>query len=287
MTTSPLATKTSLRVTVLAAALALAGCTALRSTPPLPVRYSVPRGPQLVINSDFKMPEESRLLAELEQLRGRVSRALELPVSEQPIQVYLFKSEKLYRRFRKAHFPNFPKRRAFFVRRQDDLAVYAHYGDRVAEDLRHEVAHGYMHSVVHSMPLWLDEGLAEYFETSAERRGLHMQHVGELVVELPQGDSLAWTPDLSRLEGIRDIEALEQIDYAESWAWVHWLLETTPARREALHSYLRALRKGDSPPPLTEWLFEHDIEFDSTMLVEHVRGLAKSSPSRTREGRTR
>ena len=57
-----------------------AGCTVWRSTPPLPVRYSVPRVPQLIVNSDFKLPEQSRLLDDLEQLRGRVSRTLELPV---------------------------------------------------------------------------------------------------------------------------------------------------------------------------------------------------------------
>ena len=252
----------------------LTGCVAWRSAPPLPVRYSVPRGPQLVVNSDFKLPEENRLLDELEKLRGHVSRTLELPVSEQPIQIYLFKSGKVYRRFLKKHFPDFPKRRAFFVRRQDELAVYAHYSDRVAEDLRHEVSHGYLHSVVKHVPLWLDEGLAEYFEIPREKNGNHSQHVNEIITALKRTESDApWHPNLARLESLVSAGQMEQMDYAESWAWIHWLLESTPERREALQEYLREARKGGKPGKLSKWLTERGLELNEDRLVEYVRGL--------------
>ena len=255
-----------------------AGCTVWRSTPPLPVRYSVPRGPQLVVNSDFKLPEQSRLLDDLEQLRGRVSRTLELPVSEQPIQVYLFKSEKLYRRFLKKHFPDFPKRRAFFVRRQNELAVYAHYSDRVAEDLRHEVSHGYLHSVLRRVPLWLDEGLAEYFEIPPERNANHTQHIHELTAALKTTEENApWQPNMARLESLGGAGEMQQLDYAESWAWVHWLLETPPERREALQDYLRDARKSGKPRKLSEWLTQRDIAPNEKQLVEYVRGLGVRS----------
>ena len=46
------------------------------------------------------------------------------------------------------------------------LTVYAYWGDRVAEDLRHEVTHGYLHTMVPHVPLWLDEGLAQLADTS-------------------------------------------------------------------------------------------------------------------------
>jgi hypothetical protein len=252
----------------------VAGCTVFRSTPPLPVRYSVPLGPQLVINSDFKLAEESRLLDELKILRGRISRTLELAVSDQPIQVYLFKSDKNYRRFLKAHFPDFPKRRAFFVQRKGELSVYAHFSDRVAEDLRHEVSHGYMHSVMRRVPLWLDEGLAEYFEMPLEHQGTHAQHIRELIEVLePEEGAKAWSPDLARLEKLSDATAMQQLEYAESWAWVHWMLETTPERRDVLQSYLRSLRKGGKQQQLSEWLLEHEIDFDKVQLTEHIRYL--------------
>ena len=77
------------------------------------------------------------------------------------------------RSFFRDRYPDFPKRRAFFVETDTQLAVYAQWGDRVAEDLRHEVAHGYLHAIVPSIPLWLDEGLAEYFEVPRGQNGLN------------------------------------------------------------------------------------------------------------------
>ena len=62
------------------------------------------------------------------------------------------------------HFPGTPSRRAFFVESPTHLSVYAQWGDRVQEDLRHEVVHGYLHAVLRDIPLCLDEGIAEYFE---------------------------------------------------------------------------------------------------------------------------
>ena len=54
-------------------------------------------------------------------------------------------------------FPDFPQRRAIFVETDAQLAVYAHWGPHVAEDLRHETAHGYLHSSTSHLPVWLDE----------------------------------------------------------------------------------------------------------------------------------
>ncbi len=166
-------------------------------------------------------------------------------------------------------FPRFPIRRAFFVESDTRLAVYAHWGDRVAEDLRHEVAHGYLHSVVQNLPLWLDEGLAEYFEVPRGNRGLNRPHVDELVTLLKQG---RWQPNIRRLEGLKTPAEMTQIDYAESWAWVHWLLETEPARRELLQNYLAQLRRDGATPPLS--LFIRDLPGNvEQQLTEYVVAL--------------
>ncbi|GIT30210.1 MAG: hypothetical protein Ct9H300mP1_22560 [Planctomycetaceae bacterium] len=39
------------------------------------------------------------------------------------------------------------------------------------EDLRHEFTHGVLHSSLKRVPLWLDEGLAEYFEVVGPKPG--------------------------------------------------------------------------------------------------------------------
>jgi hypothetical protein len=248
--------------------LLLTSCAPLKPAPP-----SLPVGrtrtvDQLVIHSDFPLPEQHRMLDELRALREQVSRRLELPVTEEPIHVYLFKSGSRYRAFLKQHFPDYPMRRAFFVETDTRLAVYAHWGDHVAVDLRHEVCHGYLHAAAGHLPLWIDEGLAEYFEVSPGRGGVNRPHVRLLEEKLREG----WRPDLARLESLDTPEAMRQLDYAESWAWVHLLLETSGARRSALHGYLDSLRRRDRGDVLSKSLDE--LSFDPTRdLVEHIRAL--------------
>jgi len=124
-------------------------------------------------------------------------------------------------------------------------------GDRIAEDLRHEVAHGYLHASVPNLPLWLDEGLAEYFEVHRGQRGLNQPHVDLLLARLDDAD---WQPNLTRLERLTDVSGMTQLDYAESWAWVHWMLETAPQRKTALQHQLHQLRASGDSAPLSESL---------------------------------
>ncbi len=228
---------------LLLAAPALVGCMTLQrynghSAESLPTDHLLMLG-QLVVHSDFPLAEDHRLLLELQNLRGDVLNELQLPSSNEPIQVYLFETTEELQRFARARYPNFPERRAFFLESDTRLAVYAYWGDRVAEDLRHEVAHGYLHASIPRIPLWLDEGLAEYFEITRGEQGLNRPHVEELRAALAVGQ---WKPDLSRLQKLTDGGGLRQIDYAESWLWTHWLLHSTPQGKATLQTYLRSLR---------------------------------------------
>ena len=109
---------------------------------------------QLVVFSDSSLPQRHRLLEELNGQRGLLRSKLNLASSDERIYVYLFGSADELKTFLRAKYPAFPDRRAFFVETDTRLEVYAYWGDRVAEDLRHEVAHGYLHSMVPHLPLW-------------------------------------------------------------------------------------------------------------------------------------
>jgi hypothetical protein len=235
-------------LTAVLCAPAAGGCAGLWQTPPsLPNRNAIVLN-QLVVYSDFTLPRQHRLLEELTARRADLGEQLGLPNSAEPVYVYLFESADRFNAFMHAHYPDFPPRRAFFVETDTQLAVYAHWGDRVAEDLRHEMAHGYLHSVVPNVPLWLDEGLAEYFEVPRGQRGLNPSHVEEIPALLASGD---WQPNLARLEQLTSASDMTQADYAESWAWVHFLLDTEPGRRELLRDFLRVLRKDGTAEPLS------------------------------------
>jgi hypothetical protein len=242
------------------------GCAGIRAERPLTFENSLVRE-QLVIHSDFDLPAHHRLIDELVAQRADLSAKLDLPISDEPIHVYLFGTRERYQEYLRKHHPDFPARRAVFVESDTHLAVYAYWGDRVAEDLRHEVAHGYLHATVPGLPLWLDEGLAEYFEVPRGRGGWNRPHVDMLVGE---GRRAALSPDLARLEKLRAAGDMTQRDYAESWAWVHFLLETTPERRRLLHAYLDELRDNGSAPPLSARLAQYG-GLDPAAVAEHLR----------------
>lgn len=203
---------------------------------------------QLVVHSDFDNAEQRRLFDQLAALRPEILASLALPASSDPVNVYLFADEDRYLQYTRAKYPDFPERRAFFVSDDEGLKVFAYWGDYVVEDLRHEVTHGYLHSIAPRIPLWLDEGLAEYFETPDHRNAPHIE---QLTSRLMQG---GWRPNLARLESLTAVSDMEQIDYAESWAWTHFLLNTTEERSQTLQAHLRAIRADGSDRPLAEQL---------------------------------
>ena len=195
---------------------------------------------QLVIHGDFALAAHHRLFEELTAERADLCRRLALPVSDEPIDVYLFESQERFAGFIKLHYPQFPDRRAFFVKTDTRLLVYAQWGDRMADDLRHEVTHGYLHSVVPNVPLWLDEGIAKYYEVSRGGQGLNRPLLDRLVERL---DREHWRPDPRRLESFPSDYSMTQDDYAESWGWVHWMMHSRPECLDVLRGYLAELRR--------------------------------------------
>ncbi len=240
----------------------------------LPARYNVARE-QLVIHSDFAISPNHRLLEDLTARRHDLQEQLGLPSSDEPVHVYLFESPQEFRRFLSLYHPDFPRRRAFFLESDTRLQVYAQWGDRVAEDLRHEVTHGYLHSVVPNLPLWLDEGLAEYSEAPRGYRGLNTSHLEFLRQAVEQG---TWRPSLERLERLDPRGDMTQEQYAEAWAWVHFLLEGRPQHGAVLREYLDELRRVGSAPPVSARLRALLGEPEPALLA-HVRGLLAACPS--------
>jgi Protein of unknown function (DUF1570) len=248
----------------LAGIVALIGCAGWRSAPQLPVRNSMVLD-QLVIFSDSPLPRNHRLLQELRTLRSVVSTKLALSISDEPIHVYLFPKADRFQAFMHSRHPELPTRRAFFVETDTSLSVYAYWGDRVAEDLRHEVVHGYLHAVVPHLPLWLDEGLAEYFEVPRGLSGLNRPHVDQIA---SQSDG-PWPADLKRLEQLQSTNDMTQVEYAESWAWVHYLLESTPQNQQLLRDYLQRLIKSTPHAPLSDELQRADPRYREHV-AEHL-----------------
>lgn len=238
---------------VVTALLILGGCVATSNElVSLPARNSI-ESDQLIVLSDFRIPSTSPLIGDLKQLRQQVCTTLDLPYSSRPVTVYLFKDELTYTQYIRTTYPKLPERRAYFVKKTpgDELAVYTSWGEQIQEDLRHEFTHGLLHAALQTPPLWLDEGLAEYFEVP----GLQVGGVNRNdASRLTQGLADGWRPNIHRLEGLTEVDKMSRADYREAWAWVHFMLHSSPETRQVLLTYLHDLRTSKNPSPLSKRL---------------------------------
>jgi hypothetical protein len=235
---------------------------------------------QFLFLPDFDLPENLPLFKELGDLHEQVYKELELPQSNTIIQVHIFEDRDRYDQFMHTKYPFLPNRRAFFVAQPhavgvggEDLLVYTYWGDRIREDLRHELTHALLHSVLKEVPLWLDEGLAEYFEVGPEWRGLHARHVEQIRAE---GGALV--ANLTRLEAITQVQQMTSAEYRESWAWVHLMLRDKHQAKVILTQYLQLLRFSTNPGPLKPRLEECFTDPEEA-LRRHLAGLDPASSS--------
>jgi hypothetical protein len=236
--------------------------------PTLPEPYQVVRGP-LIVHSDSLRPTQPQLVDELAARREDLCRQLALSIPEEPVEIYLFGQAEAFRRFMNLHYPELPDRRAFFIEADHQPVVYAQCGDRLPEDLRHELTHAYLHAAVPQIPLWLDEGLAVYYETPRSSGGLNRKYLEWFANRLAAG---LWQPDLARLEQLPPTTDMGRGDYAEAWAWVHFLLHSAAERGDLLRGYLSQLRRAGDAEPLSRQL-RRGLERPEAALGDYVRAL--------------
>jgi hypothetical protein len=213
--------------------------------PPAPGKYNFRIAPYVFL-CDFDVNRDLPLFHDLANLRAEVTRELQLPVGTQPVQVYLFESKERYEAYMKANYKDLPSRRAFFVAQPralggaEELLVYTWWGPRIEQDLRHELTHALLHGAIRNVPLWLDEGLAEYFELPPAQKGLNPAHVLHLCGDPGSG---GYQPDLDRLEKMNQVHQMNRPEYREAWAWVHLMLHSGPEARGVLTTYLQYLQQ--------------------------------------------
>ena len=122
--------------------------------------------------SQFSLDSIQNELHELHELQNRICSQLHLPAPKQQIELYFFKDAASWTAWHKQHLPDTPLRRALFIKPdviiQSDKTraqVFTYYSPQLAQDLRHEGTHAILHTIVGKpIPIWLDEGLAEYYE---------------------------------------------------------------------------------------------------------------------------
>jgi hypothetical protein len=246
-----------------------AGCAAFdRGHAPVPSRYQVRTGPFIVF-SNAPMAENPPAVRCLQALERDAVRELGLhgATEEVPVEIYVLDNRQDFDHLLKFYFPELPHRRAFFLAKGSQRFVYTYASPRLEEDLRHEATHALLRGAFGDLPLWLDEGLAEYFETDLTRPDAERPRLEAIAADL-RG---RWSPNLEWLESLTDINQMNQRDYREAWGWVHLMLHGPEPGKSILMGYLTQADRAETKSRLRPRLAEAHI--DEARLVAHLRAL--------------
>lgn len=228
---------------------------------------------QFRVHADFDLSLSAEPLAELDRLSADVSSLLQLSLPKTTMHVVIFGNEQEYRRYLAHYFPTLPERRALFIHQRGTGMLFAHRHSELATDLRHESVHALLNEGAKPLPLWLDEGLAEYFEVPKQQRWRGHVHVASIAAMAER----ATCPDLECLERISDVSQMGSESYRDAWAWVHFLLHRHRDTRSLLIEHLGELREGRPAPALSRTIRSLFPNWP-TAFADHFQQLASSQP---------
>jgi len=195
----------------------------------------------------------SALVYEIENLERDLQAYLGLPGRKELVEVLMFDSESHYASFLRKEFPDAPNdRRALFIKKNGMPGiVLIRLTEGTNDDIRHEMTHAFLHASYSYVPLWLDEGLAEYFELPANKRA-----DGKSYLKNPTNNNLVFSsvPSLRKLEKIKNVNEFGAREYRESWAWIHFLIHNSPITHKILAGYLAQVGSGQPTDTLENYL---------------------------------
>jgi Protein of unknown function (DUF1570) len=205
---------------------------------------------QFLCHADFPLAPQQSLLDELSQLQQDLATKLEATLPPEPVHFFLFQAKGTYQSYLKLHFPRVPYRRALFIKARGPGMVFAYQGTDFEIDVRHECTHALLHTWLPQVPLWLDEGLAEYFEVSRDKRARQNPHQ-PLVQAVVRSGQL---PRLEELESLDNLDEMGRDEYRDAWAWVHFMFHGPREAQDELTRYLSEVHAGSDPGRLSDRL---------------------------------
>lgn len=206
--------------------------------PPEGVKFSFVRlrTETLEVISDAGEPAARRALARMQQMERLLGRR------QSQIRAYLFRDDRWFRDLRPV-----PTARGFFQSgpERDFLAVLAGPDDLRA--LSHEFVHASLEHSTARRPLWLEEGVAEFYSTVAPEKDRWFigRPVDDHVRVLRR---VEWLTARQLFGVAKDSPVYDEANraglfYAQSWAVVH-MLYTQPGYREHIEQLAELLDEG-------------------------------------------
>ena len=190
--------------------------------------------------ADFPLVEIEEVQQDITLLQTDLIRYLGIPEPQEGIILCLFNTQEAYRNFVKRKYPMAPlDRPALYIKAGGPGVLLVQRDSDMLLNIRHEMTHAYLNAALRNIPIWLDEGLAKYFETPQGQRGFDNPFLQS--VQKNASRLFGRAPSLERLEKLQMIHQMGEREYRESWAWVHFLIHESPLSQKLLAFYLRSL----------------------------------------------
>ena len=194
------------------------------------------------------------------------------PEPLRPLRLYLFAKNRSFDQY----VANSSRLAGFFTRRprMSLMVVDGGSGFSPAPTLYHEYTHYVLRNNLPYLPQWIDEGLAEYFETFAiERNKARFGHVHRGWSRHLQ--SSTWMPIEEVLEVTTRSEAYRDpsktLDFrSQAWALVDFLFEREQGRREQTLKLFQLLDSGASSADALQQAFGTSLAEIQSKLKKNV-----------------
>jgi tetratricopeptide (TPR) repeat protein len=220
---------------------------------------------------------------QLEQFRetlGRLLPAARVP-TRTPTVVYVFATDKAYRPYKPLYQGKPLDSAGYFVRAPDAnfVALSVDRGEDGFPIIFHEYTHLVLSNALKSPPVWLGEGLAEYYSTFRLTANGTQAQIGRLIERhvlllrehfLPLAELLA----ADHQSPLYNEEGPRSILYAESWAWVHFLLMGDPPRTRQFMALVNGQLAGTPVDAAFRSAFGTDPATVQAELLRYVRRAA-------------
>jgi tetratricopeptide (TPR) repeat protein len=225
----------------------------LATRPAAAPAWSIVQSPNFILLGDAGERPLHDVALRLEQFRAVIARVLpraKVSVAV-PTVVVVFGSTKSYEPFQPRYGGKAVRVGGYFVQGSDEnyVTITTDTADDGFKIVCHEYTHFLIGHALSSAPVWLNEGLAEFYSTFALNadgkgafigRGIpeHIFTLRERFIPLNEVMSVDRSSPLYN-EGDR-----RSIFYAESWAFVHYVLMEMPDGAERVNKYVGFVAAG-------------------------------------------
>ncbi len=235
------------------------------------------RGPHFVVLSDAGTSEARRVARQFERIRAaiRIVWPWARVDADTPLRIVAVRNEDGL----KTLLPQFWEKEGsvrpvgVFVRGRERpyVVLRTNVGFSLGENPYHSIYHEYVHFVLDlnfaSLPLWLNEGLAEFFgATVVSVNGVEVGRLipsHQLLLQQKGRKPVAELFQVDRASPDYNQESRSSVFYAESWALVHYLMLDEKARSEGrLPALLKSLAEGAAEAEATRSVFGDSRDLD-------------------------